>query len=140
MNTYTPKLIKIASWLWLSYGIILSLLTLLAVYMAATNKSSEGSDKYIIWLLPTIILFFACVFLHIGKQTLKGKAKDTLGNSIGSILFALFGFNSFLGLSSSDVAEQAGYLIGPVLLLTSGIFALIGRADYKKWASGNKNA
>ena len=140
MNTNIPKLIKIASWLWLSYGIILSLITLLAVYIAVTTDASESTDKYIVWLFPILMLLFALVFLHIGRQTLKGKAKDTLGNSIGSILFALFGLYSFLGQSSTDVAEQIGYLIGTVLLLSAGLFALVGRSDYKKWVSGNKDA
>lgn len=135
MNNHIPKLVKIASWLWISFSVLLLLGTLLNALVLVDSNQLEPDTSIFGWLFSLAGLFFALVFLYIGRQTLKGKAKDTLGNGIGSILFALFGIYSFLGSETPDPYQ----LIAPVILITAGIMALSGRSGYKQWRIGEKN-
>jgi hypothetical protein len=85
-------------------------------------------------------------FIFVGIQTLIGTAKDTLGNGIGSIIFAaLIGGLAAVLLVALVASRAAGAQAGPVWvlvlavgiyglaavgLLAAGIMALAGREGY----------
>ena len=83
-------------------------------------------------------LAIAVAFLVCGIQTVMGKAKDTLGNGIGSIVIGLLN-GGFLGYAASNLpSAMAGAMMlfgAPVVLglLVGGILALVGRTGYKEW-------
>ena len=137
MNTSAPKIIKIAGWLWLVYGVIISLFAIVLFFLALTNNDINKSAD---WSASVILGVFALALLHIGRQTLYGKAKDTVGNSIGSILFASFGLYSFPWNETQSIGYQIGSFAGPGILILAGILAFIGRREYKEWVSYKQNS
>jgi hypothetical protein len=86
-------------------------------------------------------LGIAVAFLIAGIQTVTGKAKDTLGNAIGSFIIAGLGLLGTLVLSSIG-GRLGGDFIGVLVmiavincgaLVTAGILALVGRERYRAW-------
>lgn len=95
----------------------------------------------------------AVAFVAVGYNTVTGKAKDTLGNAIGSLLLAalvacvgvaVVGFataaaNNPAGKRAPPDAGAelviAGIIFGGVCLLyvVPGVLALVGRRDYLAW-------
>jgi len=112
---------------------------LLFIFISLTNTDEKNINFVMVLFTASLFLLFAIIFFNIGYKALKGKAKDTLGNGIVSVLFSLVGFYSFLGQRSMGVAEQIGHLIVPVFLLIAGILAIVGRKDYKKSILENKD-
>lgn len=87
-------------------------------------------------------------FVFVGIQSIRGTARDTLGNSIGSIVFGMLYLGlSVLGLALGTRAGNAG--AGMILafimfiiaagLMGAGILGLVGRKEYKEWRRFEKN-
>jgi Na+/phosphate symporter len=90
------------------------------------------------WVLVLLLLVGASIFAYVGSQTVRGKAKDTLGNGIGSIAFGLLGLTDAIQKLSAltadgDQARAFGNMLAGLILLVAGVIALIGRSSYKRW-------
>ncbi len=87
--------------------------------------------------LAAIVALFCAVFVMVGIQTIRGRAPDTLGNGIGSILFGVFAL-------ANVTSPVAIYAIVSVLqglgLVAAGVMALVVRAQYKAWHAYVKQA
>ena len=85
------------------------------------------------------------VFLHVGRQSMQGKAADTLGNGVGSIIFGLINTCVF-GLTSPALAGVPVllYVVATISLLSTagliaaGVLALVGRGQYREWRRAQK--
>lgn len=144
MKTNMPKIVKIASWIWLTYGVILFIgaisiagFTFSFIFNSYTDSTSFFDIPFIAFMFFILLLSF--IFLYMGWQTLKGKAKDTFGSGLGSIVFALLGMLSFLSLFLKGKRILSLNLIYMILLLLAGVFALIGRKRYKEWILNKKD-
>jgi hypothetical protein len=119
-------LARAAGWLWITFGAISCVGLILT--------AAFGPPSHIAVVL--ISLGLALVFLHLGKQTVLGKASDTLGNGVGSVVFGLFGLVGFVGAGSTPAPVTAEDLMTysmSGMLLVAGVLALIGRRDYRHW-------
>jgi hypothetical protein len=136
-KTSCPQTILLAGWVWIIFGAVGLLNTGANLMLSLSRDSNQGAE-----VCPAILgLLFALVFIHVGVQSLGGKAKDTLGNGIGSIVFGLL--NGFFGVALLNRAltgrDVVSGIIGGVCLLaalgliTAGGLALAGRNEYKAW-------
>jgi hypothetical protein len=139
-----PKVVRIAGVIWIVFGSLIllnSAVNLLVTFSTAAGGGAQTGDRVFVALLAMLI---GAVFIHAGLQSTRGTAKDTLGNGIGSIIFAgLIGGAGVLLLLGSLVVGGTVGLIGAVLgginllngvgLLAAGVLALLGRHAYKAW-------
>ena len=161
-----PKSVKTAGYLWITLGVIGILLqianivvnkVLIDVPVAQNQAEAAGQATGQVCGMACGMLF-AAAFIFVGVQTVRGSARDTLGNSIGSLIFSAFPF--FLGSAAllggialmalannprpgSPVVPQiliifllvggVVYLLIGGMLLLAGILALVGRSRYKEW-------
>ena len=114
-----PNSVTIAGIIWIVNGAIV-LLTMLALVAAVLIQATGPREVDVFGEVANLLFFLLVggVFIHVGVDSVRGKAKDTLGNGIGSLAFAVI---AVLGLISA---------IG---LLTAGVLALVGRAEYRAW-------
>ena len=90
--------------------------------------------------------FFALSFLlRLGVQTVKGTAKGTLGNGIGSLIFGTAQRGQSPSSRSSRgrdlpadpqglaIVVTAIYAMLAMALLTAGLLAIVGRQAYAEW-------
>ncbi|HYH68886.1 MAG TPA: hypothetical protein VD866_29605 [Urbifossiella sp.] len=87
---------------------------------------------------------FGAAFLLVGVQSVRGTARDTLGNGIGSIVFGLIQYAAgALSLVAGQgqvelvIAAVLHFLVGTGLV-GAGAMALAGRGAYKAWRRANK--
>jgi len=96
-----------------------------------------------------VVFLVGVVFLHVGWQTVQGKARDTLGNGVGSLIFALFNLAviGLLVVGGFAAGGPQGMIVGIVggissvigiALVVAGILALVGRAEYRAWRDAEK--
>jgi hypothetical protein len=115
VNSDMPKALaaRSAGWMWVVFGGLMILVGLLAVAL---------TSDFVIFLTA---IAMGLPFAYIGIRTIRGIAKDTIGNSLGSILIGAF------GLYSSDDKTGGGALF--IMLIVVGMLALIGRKSYLEW-------
>ncbi len=153
-QTTNPGSTKAAGIIWVIMGSLV-LLSVLANFAVGVSNQADMGSMLCGLALPALI---GAVFLMVGVQTLKGSAKGTLANGIGSIIFAALigGLGALLLLGSAFVgavaakgggpAGAAGGLAATVLmiaaviyiatgamLLVAGILAIKGKNDYLRW-------
>lgn len=118
-------LAKLAGWIWALFGAWCVLILSVELFLPIETDWA--------WLLMSLGVSLA--FLYLGRQTISGKAHDTLGNGIGSIVFGLFGL-PLVGKAilnhQSLTAWDVGALFSSSVLLIAGVLALLGRAHYKR--------
>jgi hypothetical protein len=83
-------------------------------------------------------MIVSIAFLFVGYQTLGGKAKDTLGNGVGSIGLGVLGLvvHTVLLAVAASGGSSALLVLGIVLdvaLIAAGILALQDRRQYVAW-------
>jgi hypothetical protein len=137
-----PTVVKIAGYIWIVFGCLILLSGLLNLMMAGAAARGAGGPP------PTCAgglgILFGIMFLHVGRQSVYGTARDTLGNGIGSIGIGLLnagvgvpvllggaaigGKAALIGLIAGGISVAAG-----AGLLIAGVLALVGRSDYKAW-------
>jgi hypothetical protein len=87
---------------------------------------------------------FGAAFLFVGVQSTQGKARDTLGNGIGSIIIGLLngGAGTVMAIAGLALGGTGGLLLlvmggisilGGLGLLVAGVLALAGREPYLAW-------
>lgn len=121
-----PAIVMTAGIVWIVFGSLKLLMVPLSLLLAAMRVPA-----------------FVCVavldgligggFVAVGVQTVQGKARDTLGNGFGSIIFGILSCGSgayrLIALDQAILGNIDG-LVGAGLI-GAGICALIGRDDYK---------
>jgi hypothetical protein len=148
-----PTVVMVAGVIWIIVGAVALVNVVLTLALAGANAAAQpgqpgGQTGGVCCGLLVGIAFLVC-----GIQTVKGTAKDTLGNGIGSILIGGFYLVVGLGLGllgalggagagqNPNLAPLAGVLliamviaggIGAALVL-AGILALVGRGAYREW-------
>jgi hypothetical protein len=97
-----------------------------------------------------IVFFVGAGFLTVGQQSVRGTARDTLGNGIGSIGLSVL-LSGCGGILFLDLNVLKRVAVGPVIMLgtsssmsaalfTAGILALAGRAQYRAWRESDQLA
>ncbi|WP_020474339.1 hypothetical protein [Zavarzinella formosa] len=139
-----PKLVKTAGYIWIVFGSLILLSALVSFAIETATKADDPKNNPVGGVCSLIIsVLFGAVFFHVGKQSISGEAKDTLGNSIGSIIFSLI----YSGIGVMSVVAglaMGGGAAGPIILglvmavcslglLVAGVMALMGRTQYKAW-------
>ncbi len=156
-ETPFPQKVKIAGIIWITVGclILVNLVaSLLLNFVVAASAGPEAAGKAVGGgICPALVIgLFGAAFLHVGIQSIRGVARDTLGNAIGSLVFALieFGFAAALGAAAVYMNANQNAQRGPALvvaafvgmvasaifglmLFAAGILALAGRSQYKLW-------
>jgi hypothetical protein len=163
-RTEFPRSVWAAGVIWIIFGGLILLITLVNVVanLALTPSAPPGTPAGAqgaaaaaqgTGLVCTLLFgaFVGGVFVHVGVQSVNGTAKDTLGNGVGSMIFALLygGWAVVALLAALVVGGTLGIIlvigggvniISGVALLIAGILALIGRADYKAWRRAQKRS
>lgn len=154
-----PGSVRAAAIIWMVYGSLQLFGTILgfilqagnqAANAAAGNNNAAGSAGS-----PCCGIAIGIAFAYCGHQTLKGEAKDTLGNSVGSLLIGLLqallavglifiaagvlGNNANLALDE-EVLYVVAVLVGLMgsMLLLAGTLGLMGRSGYREWREVNR--
>lgn len=140
-----PGSVKAAGIIWIVFGglVLLNGGINVLLQLAVVPRGGPGAGGMVTGAVcgGLFVALIGGVFIHVGVQSLNGTAKDTLGNGIGSIIFAaLIGG---LGLITLVVAGVAGVwwavlaavinLLAGAGLLAAGVLALVGRDGYKRW-------
>ena len=145
-----PGIVRAAGIIWVGYGALGLFSTILSFVVevgakagnaGANNPGGNASS-------PCCGIAIACAFAYCGLQTLKGESKDTLGNSIGSLILGslqllagvvlvVLGAGGIAGNLPIDpgviflIAAIAGFF--GCMLVLAGILGLIGRSAYREW-------
>jgi hypothetical protein len=145
--TAFPMGVRVAGIIWIAFGALgligqaINLVISLGQAAAAAGGGPGGSP----YAGVGCGILFALAFLFVGIQTVKGTAKSTLGNGIGSIVFAVLYLICGIGLMAGGgflpaAAESTMLIILGLIvivqglaLLTAGALALMGKSAYEEW-------
>lgn len=146
-----PAIVRVAGIIWLCVGGLSTLNMAAAFLLGGVNNAGVGAGPGCCPGLVAGVVAFA--FLHCGYQTVTGKAKDTLGNGIGSIVLGLLQLAGALLIGVGGVLAQNQGANGPppevlmavavvagvlgAALVLAGILALAGRSRYREWREVN---
>ena len=117
-----PGIVKVASIMWIVFGGLGVVGQLMQLGGGFRPQSLIG-------------LAISVAFIVAGVQTISGRAKDVLGNGIGSIVLGGLGLVLIM-LAAAVLGMHLVVLIGVVNsggLITAGILALAGRSGYRDW-------
>jgi hypothetical protein len=139
-----PTTVTLAGIAWVIFGglILLNLLGFLLVMfgLAAGARAGERAAAVAGVVCGGLIIgLFGVVFIIVGVQSVRGTARDTLGNGIGSMIFGLLnvGTGAMQGEAGHVIQGCVGFLVGAGLI-AAGVLALVGRGDYKAWRQDQK--
>ena len=143
-----PGGVKAAGIIWIAFGVLGLLGQLFSFVMNVANQAAQagpGQPGGNVCGIGCGVLF-ALAFLIIGIQTVRGTAKGTLGNGIGSLIFGLLyaglavfafvmGVTGRLPAPADTVMLVLGGLMAllALALFTAGILAIAGRDAYAQW-------
>jgi hypothetical protein len=146
-----PGLARAAGIIWIVYGIGGLCTTILGFVLQAGNQAAGGANAAGPGggnpSSPCCSIAITITFAYCGMQTIKGQAKDTLGNSIGSLVLGLLQFSAgvFFLLAGAEVFGNGIFdptfalIVGAVLLfmgsmlLLAATLGLMGRRAYLDW-------
>lgn len=131
-----PMLTTISGIVWTVFGVLNLLVAIFSIIASVQTNSNEMGfwGSLFIFLFVAIPFIFGAVFIYVGMQTIKGKARDVVGNSTGSIVIGVFYL--FVSMQKHSITSErfcgtTFFLAG--MLIIAGILALIGRKQYKVW-------
>jgi hypothetical protein len=153
-----PGIVKAAGIIWIGVG-ALSIINMMVTFAMigangprgnAAGANAGGANP----ATPCCAGLVGIAFLVCGHQTVTGKAKDTLGNGVGSMILgslqllgaAAIGVGGVLaGQNGGQQGPPAGMMLviaGMVgvmgcILILAGILALAGRSAYREWRYEN---
>jgi hypothetical protein len=147
-----PQKVKVAGLIWLTVGGLILVGAVVSSVLILGGSGDHPGKAPGAGCVGVLQLLVGLVFLHVGNQTVRGTARDTLGNGIGSLIFGLISlvYGGFMIVAvvvtlAGRVKEDAvpvmvafgivavlGIVAGLGLLL-AGILALVGRDDYQAW-------
>lgn len=135
-KTDRPALVTASAVTWIVLGSTTTLMAIAIVIVAVQDlfhPPSTGPSRApnigggIIWGAIGIAL------LYVGVTTLRGKAKDILGNSIGSLGFGAYPLVvGSLGMQNNMIGGLILAVPG-LCLISAGILGLLSRPAYKIW-------
>jgi hypothetical protein len=149
-----PQSVKTAGVIWIIFGCLILLNAAVNLWVTMSQAALRGGPAPAGLGAVVIGALFGAVFIHVGNQSTKGTARDTLGNGIGSLVFALLNgaygvMLVMVGLAGMAIGAPmaivvlavggVGILAG-VGLLAAGVLALVGRAEYIAWRRAHKSA
>jgi LSD1 subclass zinc finger protein len=132
-----PVVVTIAGISWIVFGalIVLSVLGLIAFAALASGQARNNELATVTALtIAGFLGLFAIGFIFVGVQSVRGTAPGTVGNGIGSIVYALlncFGLMMFIG--QHRYVEAATAVLVVLGLFVAGILALVGTPNYRAW-------
>jgi hypothetical protein len=140
-----PKTVTAAGVIWIVIGCVFLLhavvnLVLTIAGFGATRGFSTAQGMSV----SAVGALFAAACLYVGVKSVRGTARDLLGNAVGSIIFALLGGGSGIagvrdGLEGEgpaaiiEVSAGAIVLLVGLALLVAGVLALVGSKGCKAW-------
>ena len=141
-----PRSVRVAGIVWIAFGSLALIVISVSVILAAAGRLYFDGISVFFCLSCTF-------FLLAGVRTVRGKAKDVLGNSIGSIIVSLLffamaalltllgaGVISILGPGRVDVTVLIISFIVSLLsglLMLAAVMALANRQAYLDWKHYN---
>ena len=134
--------VRTAGMIWIVLGCLIALnglvmLVLLFSFPGSSGGHQEWVGRAVFQLVFQVLI--GALILYAGVQSLRGAARDTLGNGLGSILVSLHGFVVAVWAASGGVLFTAGvYCPVGAMLLAAGVLALVGASDYKRWRKAQK--
>jgi hypothetical protein len=125
-----PRIITIASWIWIVCSSLFLLLFLFVWFgpVPLWDILLRQFAKYPALLLGNLLEYGVRIgFLYAGVRTLRGRAHGTLVSGLCSVSLGLLLLLSFFMRPSLYALPDVG------ALLAAGILALLGRRKYKAW-------
>jgi hypothetical protein len=137
-----PVTVMIAGIIWIAMGglLVLSFVAFMAITFLFAAEADKGAVVGVGVCSGLFIGMIGGAFIFVGAQSVRGTAADTLGNGIGSILFALmnWGHGASFTLSGLNILQAVISFLCGIGLLVAGILALVGRGQYKAWRKAQK--
>lgn len=142
-----PKMVQVAGVIWIVYGLVtlVNLLFLIVSLLGAgeekpgAGQEAQGAAIALGICLGPFQALIGLVFIHVGLQSVRGRARDTLGNGIGSILFGLLNLAGAARMGRGGDFVLAGFcLLFGALLIGAGVLALMGRWEYRRWREASQ--
>jgi hypothetical protein len=142
-----PRSVQVAGLFWIGFGCLILLNAAAGLVLTFAAGPNQGNAMGGVCSAGCSGLF-AVAFLVVGVQTIKGTARDTLGNGIGSIGIGVLNMGAggiMIAIAMSGAAQTAGFatiaggisILGGIGLVVAGILALIGRSSYREWREEN---
>jgi hypothetical protein len=153
-----PLTVRLAAIAWIAFGCLMLLVSMTTCLLRLEMIGAAGEaarqagapargagPEAVGGVCGSIIqVVFAVAFIGVGIHTALGKARDTLGNAIGSIVFGLLGLGCgglmiVGGVAMGGAVPIALAIAGGVNVLTGlgliavGIMAVVGRGRYLAW-------
>jgi predicted Zn finger-like uncharacterized protein len=138
-----PSSVKTAGIIWIVFGgllLVRAVIGAVATAIVAPNHQQGLAIGIVGGCGSLLIAIFAAAFTYVGVQSIRGTARDTLGNSIGSIVFGLL--NALAGVVQLAAEDTLGGAIGVICgagLLTAAVLALSARGQYKLWRNAQNS-
>jgi hypothetical protein len=137
-----PTSVTAAGVIWIVMGSLILLGGVINLLAAVAGGGAAPAGAQMCGVL--LIALFGGAFLMVGVQSVRGTARDTLGNGIGSIIFAVIvgGAGALVLAGGAIVGGVVGAtamfiavinLLEAAALLIAGVMALVGREGYKTW-------
>ncbi len=140
-----PGTVTAAGVIWIAFGCLvllhLAVAVLVTIVFAAALPGAAGGAFFAGGICVLVFIgLIGAAFLFVGIQSVRGTARDTLGNGVGSILFAVMigCYATVLFAGPNSVAAGIGALEAAILL-AAGVLALAGGNQYKLWRRAKKN-
>jgi hypothetical protein len=133
-----PKPVKTAGLIWIIIGLVI--LANAGMTLVKSFNAQEKASDAAAFGGPCASIFIglvALVFISAGRQSMRGTARDTLGNGLGSVIFGLLQLVGGLAAVAVELWLQAVVaLVAGATLTSAGILALANRGTYKAWKRG----
>ena len=132
-----PGLVTAAGIIWLLFGGLALLGAIVQVALFLAVPAAPGAEGAKVGQIGGTVcgFIFGAVFIHVGFQSIRGTAKDVLGNSIGSLIFGVL--YTILGIAVILLPTPGMAAIISVIpfvlaltLYAAGTLALVARSDY----------
>ena len=137
-----PGLLTLAGYLWIICGALILLGAIIATAndMGANNQQGANAEaqnggKMCAYVFMTIM---AILLMRAGFRSITGTAEDTLGASIGSMIFGLVptGVGLFALANNGDIIFVAVELAWGFACEAAGVMGLMARASFLDWKQG----
>lgn len=126
-----PTGVLVAGIIWIVFGALIILNVLVMLVILGSHDSGENGARMAGGVCAGL---FGVAFLVVGIQSVRGTARDTMGNAIGSILFSLLEFGLGLVYAFKEEYLQVVFtFFAGTGLMVAGILALVARDSYMAW-------
>ncbi len=140
-----PMTVTLAGIAWIGIGgliILMSFVIVMALLFQVRPDETGTVVERVMGVavcITAILGLFGGAFIFVGVESVRGRARDTLGNGIGSLIFAVLQLGVAIGNAGSDSFRQAGINgVCGLGFLAAGILALMGRSQYKAWRKAER--